>query len=883
MTIDSKITLTNRGTVNNEGSFINNGIIKNYGNITGTQPGGEVFNSSQVTVSFTKSDNNALDIANTAIVGDTVNIVATVGLKTNNYNNRSIPSVDTVDFYLNNVEDNNKININPVKVENGKAILPVELTGDRWDNGYKVIYAVYGGSSNLFDSQGSGVLIIKDIIDKGITINTEAPINGRPILNGSNLPPNDSYFSYVTWSNNQGISWGAFGNFMPLTTYQSKYIYVASNYYLFDETITASDITVTNKGTVANVSLNKERTELTVIVTWPKTDPNVLLGKVTISGTLKYNETLTATLLEDNNTGDLSYRWKRGNEVVGTNSSTYTTVQEDIGKTLTCEVTSSIESGKVIGTTTTTIAKQDGAEEPSVDFSFDGSNLNKLIGSTTAMEYSIDGGATYHDCTDNNMDLTSSILGITADNDIRVRIKETETTKVSDIKVIDIIEGLNVSEVSSENCTTIENNDGKLKGVSVEMEYKKSTESIWTPGTGNDINNLTHGIYNVRNKATGKALAGTAQDFVVEECILIGISVKTAPNKINYTEGEIFDPTGLVLTMHHNNGPNREIAYNNNTMGDFTFSPSTALTTTDNTITITYNGNTTIQTITVGMNDKNKMLLAKPLANFAIDRIVVSNDTTESSILNSVSKEIASVNGALVSWKANSFVMTKATDSEPGSIVGTIILTIGTEKVEISVNKMIEKLPKKDNSTSAWEEETICQWYDCNKTTDNKKQSQSTNIVDKKVEDTKPTISLDSTSSTYQAGEDKDMTMTLTGKKEDIEGIYIDNNLVDASNYIFDMDGTVLTLKSSYLDNLSKGVHTLSVQYKNNISAEIDFTIVIKDDQTPTTDIEPTATPSVEVAQKPNSNNALLFGSAVVLVVGGLGVLFIRKRRLAKK
>ena len=72
-----------------------------------------------------------------------------------------------------------------------------------------------------------------------------------------------------------------------------------------------------------------------------------LTGTVTISGTQKYGETLTAAYTSGNNTGTLSYQWKRGSTKIGTNSNTYTLVKDDIGKTLTCEVTSTVEAGSV--------------------------------------------------------------------------------------------------------------------------------------------------------------------------------------------------------------------------------------------------------------------------------------------------------------------------------------------------------------------------------------------------------------------------------------------------------------------------------------------------------------------------------------------------------
>ena len=65
------------------------------------------------------------------------------------------------------------------------------------------------------------------------------------------------------------------------------------------------------------------------------------------------------------------------------------------------------------------------------------------------------------------------------------------------------------------NCTTADNNDGKLKGVTTEMEYKKSDADSWTDGTGNDITGLVPGIYYVRVKATDTTLASDNQKLTI--------------------------------------------------------------------------------------------------------------------------------------------------------------------------------------------------------------------------------------------------------------------------------------------------------------------------------------------------------------------------------
>jgi hypothetical protein len=81
---------------------------------------------------------------------------------------------------------------------------------------------------------------------------------------------------------------------------------------------------------------------------------------------------------------------------------------------------------------------------------------------------------------------------------------------------------------------------------------------------------------------------------------LVSISVKTTPKKLTYTEGEKFDPTGLVITLTYDYGDSTTLEYKGNE-SKFSFTPSltTPLKTTDKSVTITYEGKTTTQAITV--------------------------------------------------------------------------------------------------------------------------------------------------------------------------------------------------------------------------------------------------------------------------------------------
>ncbi|RYD06070.1 hypothetical protein N752_05955 [Desulforamulus aquiferis] len=151
--------------------------------------------------------------------------------------------------------------------------------------------------------------------------------------------------------------------------------------------------------------------------------PAALTGNVTISGTLKYGQTLTAAYVPGNNSGTLSYQWKRGGTDIGTNSNTYTIVEADINNTLTCEVTSDVQTSKVSGSTASVINKADGPAVTGVsalDCTTVSNNDGKLIGVTTAMEYKKSGDAGY------TPGPGGDITGLTSGTYL-VRVKETIT------------------------------------------------------------------------------------------------------------------------------------------------------------------------------------------------------------------------------------------------------------------------------------------------------------------------------------------------------------------------------------------------------------------------------------------------------------------------
>lgn len=112
---------------------------------------------------------------------------------------------------------------------------------------------------------------------------------------------------------------------------------------------------------------------------------------------------------------------------------------------------------------------------------------------------------------------------------------------------------------------------------------------------------LSAGTTSVKVVATYKGV--TSNEYVVNGLsvkALNSISVKTAPTKVVYTEGEKFDPAGLVIYRNYSDSSKDEYAYAGNE-SDFEFNPttSTPLATSVTSVTITYSGKSVNQAITV--------------------------------------------------------------------------------------------------------------------------------------------------------------------------------------------------------------------------------------------------------------------------------------------
>ena len=130
--------------------------------------------------------------------------------------------------------------------------------------------------------------------------------------------------------------------------------------------------------------------------------------------------------------------------------------------------------------------------------------------------------------------------------------------------------------------------------------------------------------------------------------------------------------------------------------------------------------------------------------------------------------------------------------------------------------------------------------------------------------------------STHKTGGKNDLTFTCNGSLDNLEGIYVDNTLVDPSNYTVKSGSTIMTLKASYLNTLSLGTHSLKFQYKKDMSAETSFKIVKTDEENTT--VDKNGSPIKTTGKTTSSHDTTTFALFMSILVLS-GVMVINKRK----
>jgi len=153
----------------------------------------------------------------------------------------------------------------------------------------------------------------------------------------------------------------------------------------------------------------------------------------------------------------------------------------------------------------------DKEEKPNVIFTATGPDTGTLSGVASGMKYKINDGEW------KNIDINDDInlTGLTACTITIVKKGNGSTTTDSEPQTITVTKAATPT-AGKVDCTTIDNNNGKLTGLTTSMEYKLSTDSEWKAVTESEITDLASGTYNVRVKASGAVLASDMQNITIE-------------------------------------------------------------------------------------------------------------------------------------------------------------------------------------------------------------------------------------------------------------------------------------------------------------------------------------------------------------------------------
>ena len=148
-----------------------------------------------------------------------------------------------------------------------------------------------------------------------------------------------------------------------------------------------------------------------------------MTGVVSITGSNKYGQTLTAYIADLIHVGTPAYQWLRnGDPITAATEQIYKLSEEDIGKSISVSVTADglIGSGSITSDASDEILKADG---PSLSGVTGNDENDTLIGITPEMEFSIDGGTTWT----GYIAEPSYLPALTGDLNLMVRMAETET------------------------------------------------------------------------------------------------------------------------------------------------------------------------------------------------------------------------------------------------------------------------------------------------------------------------------------------------------------------------------------------------------------------------------------------------------------------------
>ena len=452
---------------------------------------------------------------------------------------------DSVNFYTLSGEDNVvTIDSNGVITATGVGEDYIVIESNADSNVYASIYVTVTSSGSSTPTVTSVSVSPSSL---SLDLNGTKTSNLSATVNGTNNPSQS-----VTWSSSN----------TSVATVSSNGVVTAK--VTGNATITATSQADGTKSGTCTVTV----TDSTVHVT------GVTLNKNSTSLTVGSTETLTATV-SPNNATNKNVTWSSSNTSVATVSNGTITPVSAGNATITVTTT----DGSYTATCTVTVSASGGEE--SGDYTV---STTALTSSDITSGIKVAWG-------------TSSTMLATGIDSNWVRLSSTS----SDWIVFTL--------TGSSSGFTLSTSDGNVySSASKKVAFDANQSTTMTlDNNGRVVGSGSIGTYvynasGLRPYSSPGSYTAAYLYLVTYEQVktLSSISVATAPTKTTYSAGEYFDPTGLVITRTYSDSTSDTYTYANHT-SEFSFSPttSTALTTSNVSVTITYGGKSCSQAIIV--------------------------------------------------------------------------------------------------------------------------------------------------------------------------------------------------------------------------------------------------------------------------------------------
>jgi hypothetical protein len=369
------------------------------------------------------------------------------------------------------------------------------------------------------------------------------------------------------------------------------------------------------------------------VLTLSTKDFELLYGTVNVSGNYRYGDTVTATVANGPAEANYHYQWfttwtnvssKDGTNIAGATNNTFTVTENEIGKYLWVRVTADGYGGYIeycvglCGKAWLTAPEAPEVESyTSTSVTLKAEENREYNYGTTPYGYDLDGTLWTTDTTFTDLDPNTTYYFF-------ARLPETSTHNASPSSTP--ITQKTKNQISSVNLTvdapekykdlpgsvTITNTDGGT--VTGTIEWYKGDSATGSPVTGKaEINQVytakitltaTNSDYdfggtvtvsvngeNQNITASGTTLTLTKTFPATEDKEMTGIKVTTPPTNTEYTVGDSFDSTGMVVKAVYDDGSEEVIT-------GYDIEPEIFNSVTDK-VTITFNGFSTTQNVTV--------------------------------------------------------------------------------------------------------------------------------------------------------------------------------------------------------------------------------------------------------------------------------------------